>query len=90
MMILAKIRVSGAVQGVFFRESAMSEARQLGLNGFARNEADSSVYLEAEGGEENVRKFVDWCRSGLSFARVTDIEVKERAVVGYSNFEIKY
>ncbi|KKU91099.1 MAG: Acylphosphatase [Candidatus Jorgensenbacteria bacterium GW2011_GWA1_48_11] len=88
-MILAKIRVSGAVQGVFFRESAMSEARQLGLNGFARNEADSSVYLEAEGGEENVRKFVDWCRKGPPMAKVENIDTElSDSLVYYKNFEM--
>lgn len=68
------IKVSGQVQGVFFRESARSEARKLGLTGLVRNEADGSVFLAAEGSEEALQKFVDWCRHGPPMAKVTGFE----------------
>ena len=84
------LHIFGRVQGVNFRHQSKMEADRLGIVGLIKNEPDGSVYVEAEGSETALKKFVDWCRSGLSFARVTDIEVKERAVVGYSNFEIKY
>jgi acylphosphatase len=43
------IRISGKVQGVFFRASTKGKAEQYGINGFVRNEKDGSVYIEAEG-----------------------------------------
>lgn len=89
MMTLAKIKVSGTVQGVFFRESARSEAHRLGLAGIARNEADGSVYLEVEGGEENVKKFIDWCRKGPPMAKVENIDTElSDNLAYYKNFEI--
>ena len=45
------IRVTGKVQGVFFRASTREEAQRLGLCGWVRNEADGSVRIEAEGDE---------------------------------------
>ncbi len=58
------IRVFGRVQGVFFRASARDESRRLGVAGFARNEPDGSVSLEAEGEESAVERFVIWCHEG--------------------------
>lgn len=89
MIKLAKIRVYGKVQGVFFRESARGEARKLGLNGFARNEADESVYIEVEGGEEELKKFVDWCRKGPEMAEVKSIEIDySDEFKNYKEFEV--
>jgi len=89
MIKLVKIKVYGLVQGVFFRESARQEARKLGLGGFARNEPDDSVYIEAEGSEENIKKFVDWCRKGPEMARVQRIEVDySDEFKNYKNFEV--
>jgi acylphosphatase len=56
------IRVTGRVQGVWFRASAHAEASRLSLHGFVRNEEDGSVYSETEGGKETLDIYVAWCR----------------------------
>ena len=66
--------ISGNVQGVLFRESARREALRLGLLGFARNEPDGSVHIEAEGEESHLRLFLAWCRKGPASARVEQVE----------------
>ena len=79
------IKIYGRVQGVGFRLSAKSVAEKLNITGFARNESDGSVYLEAEGpvlseveGEkENLEKFLEWCHRGPLFARVDKVVVEE-------------
>ena len=89
MVKLVEIRVYGGVQGVFFRESARQEARKLGLGGFARNEADESVYIEAEGGEDDLKKFVDWCRQGPEMAKVGRLDIEYSSDLKfYKDFEI--
>jgi acylphosphatase len=45
------IKVTGKVQGVFFRASTKAVADQLGVKGFVKNLSDGSVYIEAEGDE---------------------------------------
>jgi acylphosphatase len=83
------IRVYGLVQGVSFRAYAAREARRLGLTGFVRNEPDGSVYLEAEGDEEAVRRFVAWCEHGPPEAHVQRMETQPGQPRGYLEFSIR-
>ena len=71
------IHVSGKVQGVFFRASTKGKAEELNIKGNVRNNADGSVSIEAEGEEENLQQFVEWCKQGPKFAHVEHCEVKE-------------
>lgn len=83
------ITISGKVQGVFFRASTKAKAEALNLTGFVRNERDGSVYTEAEGEEESLRQFVDWCRKGPPRANVEKCEVDDGPVRGFSSFIIE-
>ena len=82
-------RIYGRVQGVFFRQSSQKEAQKLGLVGYAHNEADGSVLIEAEGSEEALNAFESWCRKGPANARVDRVEVQEEPVKGYQEFEVR-
>ena len=84
------IRVNGKVQGVFFRASTKEKADSGNISGFVRNEADGAVYIEAEGEEENLRNFVQWCHRGPKQAHVERCEVKEGALVGFGRFVIEH
>ncbi len=83
------IRVTGKVQGVYYRASAAEEARRLGLTGFVRNEPDGSVYLEAEGEEEALHQMVAWCQKGPPRARVDQVVVNEGGLQHFISFEIR-
>ena len=83
------IKVSGKVQGVYFRASAAEKATELGISGFVRNERDGSVYIEAEGEEENLSQLVVWCHQGPVRAQVSKVDVKEGNVQGFVRFEIE-
>lgn len=83
------IRVTGSVQGVWYRASAQAEASRLSLDGFVRNEEDGSVYAEAEGGKEALDRFVAWCRRGPARARVEAVAVTESQPRGYRGFRIR-
>lgn len=80
------IKISGLVQGVFFRITAKEQADKLGITGFARNEVDGSVYIEVEGEKLNLDKFVDWCRQGLTAARVEKVEISESPMKNFTKF----
>lgn len=83
------IKVSGRVQGVYFRYSAMGKATELKVKGFVRNEEDGSVYIEAEGEDKNLNEFVAWCQKGPDRAIVSEIFVKEGEVMNFVIFEIE-
>ncbi|MBI4094234.1 MAG: acylphosphatase [Candidatus Liptonbacteria bacterium] len=70
------IRIAGQVQGVFFRDSARAEAIRRGLSGVIRNEPDGTVRAEIEGEEEELKKFLAWCRKGPPDARVSKVEAE--------------
>jgi acylphosphatase len=71
----ARVRVSGLVQGVFYRASTCDRGEELGLTGWVRNCPDGSVELEAEGPRERVEELVAWCRRGPAGARVSGVDV---------------
>jgi acylphosphatase len=83
-----RVRISGRVQGVFFRAEACSRAESLGLAGSARNAADGSVEAVFEGDEARVRSMVDWCRRGPSGARVDNVEVETEEPTGETGFRV--
>jgi len=84
------IKVFGKVQGVYFRASTQAEAQRLGVTGFVRNEADGSVYIEAEGTTEQVNALIDWCHEGPSRARVERVEHEATSELkDFTDFEIR-
>ena len=83
------IKVNGLVQGVFFRASTKEKADQLGVKGIVRNEADGSVYIEAEGDPENVKKFIQWCHQGPPRAQVDACDVTEGPLKNFTAFIIQ-
>ena len=48
------LRVTGIVQGVGFRYRAKYAANGMGITGWAKNEYDGSVEMEAQGTEEAI------------------------------------
>lgn len=67
-------RVSGAVQGVGYRQGCRSTARSLDLVGWVRNLPDGRVELFAQGDVVSVDEFIDWVWAGPATARVTGVE----------------
>ena len=82
-------RITGKVQGVFFRQSSKEKALSLGLTGFVQNEADGSVFLIAEGVDEPLQSLKDWCRHGPPLSRVESIEIVDVDPSGIKGFQIK-
>ena len=74
--VRAHLRVEGAVQGVFFRASAVARAHALGLTGWVMNCHDGAVEAVAEGTRSNVEEFIAWCRRGPSGATVSNVDVR--------------
>ncbi|WP_132534136.1 acylphosphatase [Pedobacter psychrotolerans] len=82
------IKVSGKVQGVFFRASTKAVADQMGIKGFVKNEKDGSVYIEAEAEQFILDAFIDWCKEGPDKSVVENVEVSDGALKDFRNFEV--
>ncbi len=82
------VTVRGVVQGVGFRPFVYNSARDRGLVGWVRNEADM-VRIEAQGEPAALEAFVDAIRhSPPPQARVDAVEVEEIGIQDFSEFEI--
>lgn len=83
--------VSGVVQGVFFRAHTRERARSLNLPGWVRNLSDGTVEVVAEGPEDVLSRFVEWCHKGPAGARVDGVEIDWGSATGeLREFDIRY
>jgi acylphosphatase len=84
-----RLRITGKVQGVWYRASAKDKALELGLRGRVWNEPDGAVGALIQGDELQTAAFVGWCWEGPPLARVEHVDVApledEQA---YGSFEI--
>ena len=82
------VRVTGRVQGVFFRVSTRNRAVELGVAGTVRNELDGSVSISAEAEPPVLERFLEWVGNGPPNARVDALDVRDRDPRGFSGFEV--
>ena len=83
-----RVRISGHVQGVFFRTSCLDRAERLGIAGWVRNVEGGGVEAVFEGAESAVAGMLSWCREGPPLARVDRVASIEEAPTGESRFRI--
>ena len=89
MVVHKQLKITGKVQGVYYRASAADEANRLGVNGEVWNMRDGSVGLIAEGEDEVINELITWCRRGPARAEVENVEIKDGELIGFKNFSIK-
>lgn len=83
------ITVKGRVQRVSYRVWAQSKAISLGLTGFVKNLHNGDVYIEAEGEDDKVNQFIDWCYVGSPLSKVTEVISEEQTLKNLETFELK-
>ncbi|HEX6688489.1 MAG TPA: DNA polymerase ligase N-terminal domain-containing protein [Solirubrobacterales bacterium] len=81
--------VRGGVQGVGYRDAALSWARRLGLMGWVRNAEDGSVHVHVEGSESAVEEMVSFLRDGPPAARIDEVAIETVRVEGHEQFAIR-
>jgi DNA ligase D-like protein (predicted 3'-phosphoesterase) len=81
--------VSGAVQGVGFRDATARRARALGVLGWVRNGPDGSVVVHAEGSRAALDRLVAFLQEGPRLARVDAVDVQPAAVEGHEQFAVR-
>ena len=90
-MRVLKAKVSGKVQGVWFRKYTLDSARDLGVVGMVKNLVDRTVLVNASGKDENLRKFKELLEIGSPNSRVDKIDYSwEDSSIKYLTFEIEY
>ena len=90
MTIARKVRIFGRVQGVFFRQWAVNQARSLGVVGWVRNCPDGTVEAYVIGEEDTVARMIAAMHQGPSQARVEDLTVETVEAEEVSGFSVRH
>jgi acylphosphatase len=87
-MTTFSIRVTGKVQGVYFRQFCKEMAIDLGIKGTVNNERDGSVRLIATGSPDQLNKLLSFCKKGPPRARVEEVQWTACELRLYDDFTI--
>jgi acylphosphatase len=84
-----RIRATGRVQGVFFRDSTRREAERRGVAGWVRNCGDGAVEAVFEGAPDAVDALVEFTRGGPGHAHVEGLDVTGEEPEGLHGFDVR-
>jgi len=77
LLLTRRLRITGRVQGVWYRGWTGDQARALGLDGWVRNRRDGSVEILVAGSDEALDELVRRCHRGPSGAEVERVDSEE-------------
>ena len=85
-------RATGRVQGVGYRYFVTGCAEETGVSGTVRNLPDGSVEIVAEGGEPELRNFLEQCRAaGDPYIRVDRLDMEWKEANGkFRSFSVRW
>ena len=83
-----QIKIIGTVQGVWFRKYTHESALAHSLVGIVKNEADGSVYIEAEGKATDLHLFIKWLHKGSPLSKVKEVKWEEGSLQQFTQFDI--
>ncbi len=86
MRLTKRVRVHGLVQGVWFRDWTIREARVLGVDGWVRNRRDGTVEALVAGEADAVNAMIERLRLGSPNARVDRLEIEDSDEIVASGF----
>jgi acylphosphatase len=84
-----RIRATGRVQGVFFRDSTRREADRRSVAGWVRNCGDGSVEAVFEGSPYAVDALLEFVRRGPGHAQIEALDVTEEEPEGLRGFDVR-
>ncbi|MFB3764664.1 MAG: acylphosphatase [Methanotrichaceae archaeon] len=90
MSLCVHVRVSGMVQGVFYRAFTRDKALGLGINGWVRNIPGGGVEAVLEGERQKIGELLAMMKKGPASSMVSGIELSEIRCKGYEDFKIIY
>jgi len=84
------VRVTGRVQGVFFRAWTSEQAEALEVRGWVRNCPDGRVEAHVEGDDAAVEQMIDKLRRGPPSANVEDVRTWDVEPCDFDSFEVRH
>ena len=87
-MKTVRMKISGQVQGVFFRKYVYDQAHELGVKGHVRNLQTGEVEVMAEGSPEEIKCMIEVCKKGAPHSSVKDVDIQELNHIGFDDFKL--
>lgn len=87
MLVHKQITIKGKVENTGFRFYALRGAYVYSINGFV-SQKGGNIVIEAEGEPGAMDHFTEWCRQGTTFSHISGVEVINKEIYGYQNFQI--
>ncbi len=85
------VRITGRVQGVFFRAETQKAAQSIQVEGYVKNLADGSVQALFQGNCDQIEKMLAWCRDGAPLSKVQGVDSQPVAIQPeMKGFQIRY
>lgn len=75
-LLTQSFRITGRVQGVWYRASMCTQAQALEVQGWVRNRSDGSVEALCQGTPAQLEALHQWCLTGPPKARVDAVQVQ--------------
>jgi acylphosphatase len=88
-MPTVQLLIKGKVQGVFYRATAKQIANRIGINGWIKNTREDAVEATVSGTEEQLQKFISWCKKGPEKAVVDEVVVIEKEEISFDKFVVE-
>ena len=89
-MMCIRCHVKGQVQGVWFRQSTVNEAKKLNITGYTKNLSNGDVEVIACGTEDDLDALKSWLWKGPPAAEVTELLVESINTESFSDFSIQH
>lgn len=83
-----RLYITGAMQGIFFRQFIKDHADANNVKGFMRSLEDGRAEIFLEGHGEDVNVMIAICSKGPKYAQIRNIEQKEEKLQDFKEFKI--
>lgn len=83
------IIVSGDVRNKGYRFTAMQKAYQFDIRGYIKRVHEGGFFIEAEGEDENLTQFIEWCKKGPIGSKVEKVEVTDGEMKSFKSFDMR-
>ncbi|MDO8459495.1 MAG: acylphosphatase [Nanoarchaeota archaeon] len=84
-----KLTLTGAMQGIFFKNFMKENAQKFNVTGFVRKLEDGRMEIFIEGDREKVDAMSSICKEGPPHSQIRNVEEKEEKFQGvFSEFKV--
>ncbi len=84
-----KLHIKGSFPKEPFSFYLSRAASSCNINGYVEAQKDDSLFIEAEGYENNIQEFINWCKEGPFAKKVSRFDQKTGEIRNFRNFTTK-